>query len=232
MKNKFVLVLCIIFGLLTSYLIYDYLTKVERAMTNIKYGEVVVTTVNVPGKTMLTNEMLTLKKVPLEYLHPQAIQKKEEAIGTITVMPLVQGEYILQSKIAKRNEVKNGLAYVVPSGKRAVTVAVDEVSGVAGLLKPGDHVDVAATVNIPDGQREIPHSLVVLQDIQILAVDKILEDRENPAENKTVTLAVTVEQSRPLILASQKGNIRLMLRSPADNSTFSTIPFRADDFKQ
>lgn len=232
MKNKFILVLCIIFGLLTSYLIYDYLTKAERSMSNIQYGQVIVTAVNVPAKTMLTNEMLTVKKVPLEYIHPQTIQKKEEAVGTITVTPLVQGEYVLHGRIAQRNDAKNGLAYIVPAGKRAVTVAVDQVSGVAGLLKPGDHVDVAATVNIPDGQREIPFSLVVLQDIQILAVDRNLEDKEIPPENKTVTLAVTVEQSRPLILASQKGNIRLLLRSPADSSTVYTVPFRAEDFKQ
>lgn len=233
MKKKYIIVLCIFFGLLTSYFIFSYLTGVGQALSNNKFGEVVVAKVNIPVKTMVTAEMLELKRVPVDFIHPQDIQKKEEVIGNVTLVPVVEGEDILRSKIAQKNESKNGLAYIVPVGKRAVSVPVDEVSGIAGLIKPGDHVDVAATVNIGDGQREIPYSLIVLQNIQVLAVGKNMEDKEKDGpEAKTVTLAVTVEQSRPLIMASQKGNIRLMMRPPSDNSTVNTVPFRAEYFNQ
>jgi len=229
LKNKYVIFISIIFGLITAYLIYDYLIRVEQSMNNVQYGEVVVAAADVSAKTRVTHEMLQVKKIPVEYIHPLAARKKEEAAGSITTVPLFQGEQVLKKLIVAPGEVKNGLAYAVPEGKRAVTVAVDEVSGISGFIKPDDRVDVAAVINLPEGQREIPHSLVVLQNIQVLAVGKILEDRtdgKNPIEYKTVTLAVTLEESRPLILASQKGSIRLMLRSPVDNSTFHTVPIK------
>lgn len=229
MKSKYIILLSIVFGLLTGYLIFDYLTGVERAMNNIEYGEVVVAARDLPAKILLTGEMLEIKKVPREYIHAQAITTKEEIVGSINITPFVIGEQVLKSKIAKKEDAKNGLSYIVPMGKRAVTVAVDEVSGVAGLIRPGDRIDVAAAVNIPEGQRELPFALVVLQNIQVLAVGRNMEPKETQG-NATVTLAVTVEESRPLILASQKGNIRLMLRSPADESTVYTRPYKAIDF--
>lgn len=236
MKSKYVLILAVVFGILSAYMIYDYLNKVEQSLTNVQYGEVVVASGDIGAKTLIAGDMIQVKKVPVEYIHPQAVTKKEEAIGKLTLSPLIQGEQVLKKKISGQNDAKNGLAYIIPPGKRAVTVPIDEVSGIAGLIRPGDRVDVAATVNIPDssGTKEIPYSLVVLQDITVLAVGKTMDDKDakNQLESKTLTLAVTVEQSRPLILASQKGNIRLMLRYPADDSTVYTTPYKATNFIQ
>lgn len=234
MKIKYVVMISILCGLLTVALIFNYLNNAQQAMNTVQYGEVVVAAVDVDAKKPLTRDMLQVKKVPVEYIHPQAVRKVDEAVAAITLSPLVQGQQIIGKQLAKANDSKNGLAYIVPTGRRAVTVPVDEVSGVAGLVKPGDRVDVAATVGIPDAasQKEIPYSLLVLQDIQVLAVGRTLDDKGAGAESKSITLAVTVEQSRPLILASQKGTIRLMLRSPVDNGTASTSPFKAADFLQ
>jgi pilus assembly protein CpaB len=235
LKSKYIIFLSLIFGLLTTYLIYDFLVKTEQSMNDTQYGEVVVAAVDVMSKTQVTNEMLQVMKVPVEYIHSLAIREKNEAIGKITNTSIAQGEQILQKKLVELGEVNYGLSYAVPVGKRAVTVAVDDVSGVAGLIKPGDKVDVAAVINLPKvgEQREVPNALVVLQDLQILAVGATMEDKtskKEPLDYKNITLAVTVEESRPLILASQKGTIRLMLRSPIDDSTFETTPYMPEDF--
>jgi pilus assembly protein CpaB len=235
LKSKYIIFLSLLFGLLTAYLIYDFLVKTEQSMNDTQYGEVVVAAVDVMSKTQVTNEMLQVMKVPVEYIHSLAIREKNEAIGKITNTSIAQGEQILQKKLVELGEVNYGLSYAVPVGKRAVTVAVDDVSGIAGLIKPGDKVDVAAVINLPKvgEQREVPNALVVLQDLQILAVGATMEDRtskKEPLDYKNITLAVTVEESRPLILASQKGTIRLMLRSPIDDSTFETTPFMPEDF--
>jgi pilus assembly protein CpaB len=131
----------------------------------------------------------------------------------------------------------NGLAFIVPSGKRAISIPVDDVSGVAGLLKPGDRVDVVAVVPEPDatGQKETPTSFVIMQNISILAVNgKLEEEKTTKKEEKlaqgTVTLAVTPEESRRLLLANQKGVIRLMLRSPVDKKIEQSTPFKPQDF--
>lgn len=237
MKNKYIIILSLVFGLLTGYFIYDYLIKVEQKVSNIQYGQVVVAKTDVSAKSLITGEMLEIKNVPVEYIHPQALRQKEEALGSIAVAPIIQGEQVLKKKIAVPKDVKYGLAYAVPPGKRAMTVPVDEVSGIAGLVKPGDRVDVAAVVNIPEPglQKESPYALVVLQDLLVLATGRTLEDKTDNKGGQsytTVTLAVTVEQSQPLFLASQKGNIKLMLRSPVDDSKNPTRPFKAEHFLQ
>lgn len=235
MKSKTIIILAMFFGLLTGYLIYDYLIKLEQSVTNLEYTEVVVAEKYIPAKTLITADMVAAKKIPVDYKHPQAAGKKEEVVGNISLAPFVEGEALLRQKIASISEVKNGLAYAVPPGKRALTVSVDEVSGVAGFIKPGDRVDVVATVNIPDssGTKETPYAIVVLQDLTVLAVGKESQEKVDSkvaGDYKTVTLAVTVDDSRPLVLASQKGNIRLMLRTPADNSQVPTYPFKATNF--
>jgi pilus assembly protein CpaB len=236
LKNRWIYVLAVIFGLLTCYFIYDFLVSVEKKMTEGETQEVVIVVQDVASKTLLTKEMLAVKKVVADYIHPQALRKTEEAIGSITLTALVKGEQLLKSKIVKKDDTTKGLAYLIPHGKRAVSIAVDDVSGVAGLLKPGDKVDVTAVIGIPDSAgKEVPHSLVVLQEITVLAVGKNLEEKTGKGDNskeedKTVTLAVTVEEARPLLLASQKGALRLLLRSPVDSSTVKTNPFKAEDY--
>ncbi|PKM90759.1 MAG: Flp pilus assembly protein CpaB [Firmicutes bacterium HGW-Firmicutes-12] len=235
MKSKYIMILSLIFGLLTAYLIYNFLVETKQSMNDTQYGEVVVAAVDVLGKTQVTNEMLQVMKVPVEYIHPLAIREKNNAVGKITNTAISQGEEILQNKLIDIGEVNYGLSYAVPLGKRAVTIAVDDVSGISGLIKPGDKVDVAAVVNLPEegGQKEVPNALVVLQDVQVLAVGITMEDRsggKGTLDYKNITVAVTVEDARPLILASQKGVIRLMLRSPIDTSTVVTEPFSPEEF--
>ncbi|HHY06818.1 MAG TPA: Flp pilus assembly protein CpaB, partial [Clostridia bacterium] len=151
---------------------------------------------------------------------------------------LVKDEPLLTSKLATPGEVKNGLAYLVPVGKRAISIAVNEVSGLAGLLQPGDRVDVAAIMSFPDGRGgEEVSALIVVQNIPILAVGKQMDEKgkkigSESGEQKTITLAVTIKEAQALLLAGQKGSLRLLLRSPVDDSMEGTVPFTARDFLQ
>jgi pilus assembly protein CpaB len=236
LKNKWIYILAIFFGLLTTYFIYEFLITVEKKVTHDLTEEVVVLVHDITPKTLLTRDMLTKKHLPAEYIHPDAIRTLDDALGCISLTPFVEGEQLLKSKIVAKGDVKNGLAYLIPVGERAMTIAVDDVSGVAGLLKPGDRVDVASVMGLPDSSDvETMSSLIVLQDIVVLAVGKnISENSSKNTENssKTVTLAVTVEEAQRLLLANQKGIIRLLLRSPVDNSIVKTNPFEAQDFVQ
>jgi len=125
---------------------------------------------------------------------------------------------------------------MIPSGKRAMSVPVDEVSGVSGLIKPGDRVDVISVISIDlNSNLSKPHSLVVLQDIEVLAIGKALsiitgENAQNPVDAKAVTLAVSLEDSVQLQMANQRGTISLLLRSPIDDSKSYPKPFIAEDF--
>ena len=237
MKNKWLYILALFFGLLTTYFIYEFLISVEKKVTSDLTEEVVVLAHNVTSKTLLTKEMLLKKNLPAAYIHPEAVRTLEEAVGCISLTPFIAGEQLLQSKLAAKGEVKNGLAYLIPVGERAMTIAIDSVSGVAGLLKPGDRVDVAAGMGLPDSANtETLSAVIVLQDIVVLAVGKNMSENSSKntedSSSTTVTLSVTVEEAQRMLLANQKGTIRLLLRSPVDNSIVKTNPFETQDFVQ
>jgi len=97
----------------------------------------------------------------------------------------------------------------------------------------GDHVDVMVTVNasIQGAGEAKTYTVLTLQDIEVLAVgSRGVGDEAAAAGNLTV--AVTPQQAQPLILATQEGQIRLMLRSPVDDSTFDLPPYEIKNFVQ
>ncbi|UOF91304.1 Flp pilus assembly protein CpaB [Fodinisporobacter ferrooxydans] len=114
----------------------------------------------------------------------------------------------------------NPKPFAIQQGKRAMSVAVNDVQGVSGFLAPGDYVDVVAM--IPPSQGENSSSQILLQNIKVLAVGMIKGEKDPKAATaaayKTVTLEVLPGQGASLALALQKGSVALMLRSQEDHS--------------
>jgi pilus assembly protein CpaB len=102
-------------------------------------------------------------------------------------------------------------------GKRALTVKVDEVTGVAGFVHPGDHVDVLMDISMKgqDQKQQEHFSKTILHDITILTTGQIWEQKgdNKPMVVNTVTLELSPDQAEVLNLASNNGKIRLALRN-------------------
>ena len=113
------------------------------------------------------------------------------------------------------------LAAVLAPGKRAISVPVDVVTGAAGLIWPGDHVDVLLTQSVddatrPPGQRVAAHT--ILNDIRVIAIDQKLVEggSQDGTANKpaaTVTLEVAAEQAERVVVAGKIGRLSLVVRS-------------------
>lgn len=133
----------------------------------------------------------------------------------VVLSPFVRDEPIVASKVSAPNG-RASLSTVIEPGKRAVTVAVDDVRGVAGFIFPGDFVDVALTrTNSNTGPQD--YSEVVLQHVKVLAIDQIAGERqERPTVAKAVTLEVTPEEALKILLATNVGRLSLILRQPAE----------------
>ena len=102
---------------------------------------------------------------------------------------------------------------ILPDGKRALTVKVDEVAGVGGFIHPGDHVDVLVDLPIKDTQEHF--SKTILHDIVVLTTGQIWQQKgdNKPVVVNTVTLELTPAESEVLNLASNEGKIRMALRN-------------------
>ena len=112
----------------------------------------------------------------------------------ITLSPFVRDEPIISSKVSAPDQ-RASLSAVIEKGKRAVTVAVDDVRGVAGFIFPGDFVDVALTrTDNSNGPQNF--SAVILQHVKVLAIDQMAGQRqEHPTVAKAVTVEVDPEQA-------------------------------------
>jgi pilus assembly protein CpaB len=143
----------------------------------------------------------------------------EECVNRAVITPLAANEPVLESKLAPK-ESGAGLAATIPEGMRAVSVAVNEVVGVAGFVTPGTMVDVLVTGRAlgggAAGQGDITRT--ILENIRVLAAgQKIEQDREGkPQTVAVITLLVTPDEATQLTMGATDGKIQLALRNTID----------------
>jgi pilus assembly protein CpaB len=135
------------------------------------------------------------------------------------ITPLAENEPILESKLAS-TQSGAGLPATIPEGMRALSVAVNDVVGVAGFVIPGTMVDVLVTGKVADnghgGEQNITRT--ILENVKVLAAgQKIEQDREGKPQNvPVVTLLVAPDDAARLTMASTEGKIQLSLRNTVD----------------
>jgi|SRR5712671_3231778 len=150
-----------------------------------------------------------------------AFVSKEELLKDgrrIVLSPFDRNEPLLRSKITGPGQ-RGSLSALLEEGKRAVTVRVDDVRGVAGFILPGDFVDVVLIGEDPASQRE-NYSEILLHHVKVLAIDQLASERQQqPTVAKAVTVEVTPEQAQKILLANNVGKLSLILRQPGDLNT-------------
>lgn len=124
-----------------------------------------------------------------------------------------RNEPVLRAKISGFGG-KATLSREVSNGMRAVSISVNDVSGVSGFMLPGDHVDVVLTRRLPADAGDELVSDIILQNITILGIDQVSDQqRDQPVVARTATVEVTPEQAQKLALAQQAGTLSLALRN-------------------
>ncbi|QGP93814.1 Flp pilus assembly protein RcpC/CpaB [Neomoorella glycerini] len=233
MRNKLLLVLSLVTALVAAVLVYYYLDNLKKTYQQKgDFIQVVVARVRIPARTPITTQMIEVKELPAQYISAKAITEPKEALGKTVKSEILPGEILRLEKLASGKDAADGLAFLISPGKRAITVAVNDVSGLAGLLRPGDRVDVLGTFDLPAaaGQEKAGLTSLLVQNVEVLSVDQTLAAPGQPVADgkkqigyRNVTLMVTPEQAQPIVLCSEKGSIRLLLRAPADQDII-TLP--------
>lgn len=186
--------------------------------------------------TELNKAVLGVKDWPENSVPQGSFATIEDVLGDgteprVVLKPIVTGEPVLMSKITGFG-AKATMSTVLPEGKRAFSVRVNDISGVAGFLRPGDRVDVLLTRQIEEKNTDKLDKVtdVILQNIVVRGIDQIAdEDRNKPQVVKAVTLEVSPEDAQKLALAEQVGQLSLALRNVATNDTAKTRSVRVRD---
>jgi pilus assembly protein CpaB len=221
-RIRVVVILAVVFGLLASVAIYRYLAQYDKIIREKKIATqpVVVASKELPFGTVLGQDNVQTASWPVEIVPAGSIGSAQELMGRVVRTPIATGEPVLETKLAPVG-ADRGLPMRVPPGMRAMTVAVNVVSGVSGFVLPDTKVDVVVTIR-PETEKESVSKLV-LQNLLVLAADQRLEDNDGkPMTTQSVTLLVTPSEAEKLALASSNGEIQLVLRSPADADSAET----------
>ncbi|MEI7904826.1 MAG: Flp pilus assembly protein CpaB [Candidatus Firestonebacteria bacterium] len=175
----------------------------------------------IPGGATITAGLLKLAEIPEMYIQPGALRSLESAEGLITVAGISENEQLLANKTVK---IAGRLSEAVPIGFRAACVAVDDISGINGMIRPGDFVDVIGTFE-ESGSRGVFTS-TVLQNVRVLALDddytgaapagKRNADFTGVTGRSTASLALEPSDAEILAFAESKGKLKLSLRNPGD----------------
>lgn len=217
MRITLVLLLALAAGGGLAYGTYSYMQNVQVKTVSLPTRPVVVAAADLELGAELRADDLRVVQWPESAMPAGAFASSEEIVGRGLVMPVIQNEPILPMKLAAKG-AGAGLTVVIPEGKRAVSVRVNEVIGVAGYVLPGTRVDVLATAS-PSEKREDMTTKLVLSNVQVLAAGTKLEqdgEQGKPVSVNVVTLLVTPEESEKLTLGATEGKIQLALRNPLD----------------
>lgn len=150
---------------------------------------------------------------PSSNVPQNASSRIKDVVGRVARVPMIPGEPVLPGKLAPKGS-KGGLSSIIPKGKRAITVRVNEVIAVAGFALPGSHVDILLNGKDTNNRK---FTRIVLSHVKVLAVDQITTgDPNKPKVVNAVTLELTPQESEKLDLARNIGKLSLVLRNELD----------------
>jgi pilus assembly protein CpaB len=205
-------------------------------------GQIVAAATAIPSRTVITRNMVTTKEVPLAYITPGTVRTVEAVVGRVALVPLAAGEILMTSNVTGTVQGAAGLSYAIAPGKRAITVQIDEISGVAGFPLVGDRVDLlwTSTAVLPNQQPQQPdnRARLLIEDVEILAVvqNPTLGGDSGTARDlkgyTSITLEVTPEQAATIALAESYGRIRMLLRPAVDADWVGEFELRGSGILQ
>ena len=225
MKNKRALVvmaIAILFGLIAVILASRWLLLQPTAGA----GHIAVAATDINLGQRLTPQMVKLTEWPADSMPKGAYTDPAKLAGRVLRSSLVAGEPVSEAKLAPVGTL-GGLSALITEGKRAITVRVNDVIGVAGFTLPGNYVDIIVSTEKDPGPeanaREQSISKIVLERILVLAVaQEVNRDETKPRVVNAVTLEVTPEQAEKLDLARSVGTLSLALRNQVDPQSAQT----------
>jgi len=210
--------LALLFAGTAALLTYQYLQKEMDKTKAVQPQTIVVAAADIPIGSAISEPQLKVTSWPKDSIPAGSANDIKSVVGRVAIRPISKGDAVTEQKLKpKAGATGSGfMTYIVPQGHRAITVAVNEVAGVAGFITPNDRVDVVLTTPIPGSQNE-NISKIILQNVPILATGQITDQKEGkPVIVPTVTLDLIPDDAEKLVLGGSKGSLQLLLRNIAD----------------
>lgn len=222
--------LALVLGIVTSVLVFSWLQNeksrlMAAPLPTTKNVQVLVVNADIPWGTKLTPEMTLVQEVPPGAIPEGHFTTLDAVKDRVLLVNVKRNEMLLESKLAPLGTTAGGVAAVTDVNKRAMSVKVDDVIGVAGFIKPADRVDVMVTIEVTPGKAEHAVSKTILENVKVLAAGTQMERKgkeEEPVQVQVITVEVDVDEAEKLALATNQGKLRLALRNPLNSERVLT----------
>ena len=248
---KKIRMIALLAAVVLGFCVYKYMGVLNQPKEDPRTN-VVVAVVDIPENTTVTAEMVTVKAVLSESVLPNACTDVNSVVGMVMNSDMFAGEQVVSSRLVRlgaSDATSDSLAYVVGPGMRAITINVSINSGLANMLRPGNWVDVVAFYSIPEEEEEVEEdaadadeeeteptepeeiqmTTMLLQNVQILAVDTNLHKGAADVDGyATVTLHVTPQQAMDIAFTENYWSLRLILRSSIDEEIVEVADVNLD----
>jgi pilus assembly protein CpaB len=225
-KNWIVLITAVGVGGLAALGAKNYLSRqvaeLEEREKNKAMVQVVVAKTDLAKGARLSTENLATRAMPKEWAHSGAVtpDQFDRANGSVLAYPASAGEPLIWAQLEGQRTPT--FSARLTAGRRAVTVPVDEISSLSGMVEPGDLIDIVVSVN-KDKQH---FTFTLLQSVTVLATGTKATQQDKAADGRgrsftTITLDTNPDDAKRVIAAREVGRVTALLRAPNDNSRVS-----------
>lgn len=215
-KKVLPLVIAVVMAAGAGFMVLKMIHKTGPQGAQVKMPQIVVAKHDIEAGAVLTDDDLMLGTIGTGAVPETAFRNPSEVIGRVPTVPLISGQALTSVLLAPRG-TGGGLQSVVPIGMRAMTLEINEFSGVAGYIVPGSHVDILQSMR--DLKTGASFSRTIAQNVKVTTIGQ----RHGPSDKDdgnasahSATVLVTPQQAELLELASANGHPRLTLRSSND----------------
>lgn len=253
MSNAKALLISLFVAFFAVLLLFSYINSREKAILEMATPvQVVVANRDIPEGRRIDSDMVVLSEIPQKYVQPGAFNDLDRVLNRDITVPVLKGTQILESMFISTET--EGIGAKIPSGKRAFSIFMTDVTAVGELIQPGDMVDLLVTVEVGsfEGGRSVSEEIItktVLENILVLAVNQTSSKRRTAAlgdtnqeaagsvfksDNqsgfhkrepiKTMTVALTPAEVQKLNIAQEIGTLSAALRSSFDEGKIENLP--------
>ena len=221
----------IILGVLAVVLANSYLSGRERQLAASPEGmvRVAVATAPLAYGTDITPDKVKFVQYPQASLPPGTFKSMAELLPEgkrrVVLRPIQVNQPLMAADLSGEGQ-NASIAALLPDGMRAATVSINDVSGVAGFVKPNDTVDVLITRQPIGGDGAAQGQQVtdvLLQNIRVIAMDQAAASNGQPAVSRTATLELTPIDAQKIALGQQLGQLSLVLRKPGEEQNIPNV---------
>ncbi|MBU2102688.1 MAG: Flp pilus assembly protein CpaB [Candidatus Omnitrophota bacterium] len=217
-------------AIIAIFMIMNEMRKREDLIRQLieegKIVEVVIARADISRETTISADMAGIKREPRSSLQPGDLTSLDSAIGKFAIVDILKGQHV-NDNMVRASDAFRFLSQTIDGGMRAITIPVDQISAIEGLIKPADRVDIIGTFNFPTekGGQGLPLVVTLFEGVKVLATNRNLSQYQTSSKTGTITLALRPEDARMLAYVLEVGRIRLVLRGPLDaaQEEYSTL---------